>query len=65
MNETELTYAEMLERRKLAREAFLAGINWVEEHCLGVWLHGRHWDAARKEAERRWPSPEVEGQNAD
>jgi hypothetical protein len=55
----------LLEQAFLGRNAFISGVNWVEEHCLGVWLHGRHWDAARKEAERRWPSPEVEGQNAD
>jgi len=50
--------------RGLLREAFRQGVNWVEENCLGVWLHGRHWDAAREEAAKRWPSPETEPQNA-
>jgi len=54
----------LLERAFLGRNAFLQGVNWVEEHCLGVWLHGRHWDAAREVAAQRWPSPETEPQNA-
>lgn len=37
------------------REAFMAGVNWVDDHALGCNLLARHWKAAQVEALRRWP----------